>query len=119
MITGNNNNLEPASLKISRFGVQFNPAQLRARFYQQSHPDTQDLGHPHADRGQVFEAWERESDVVNAAGAGVGADEVEDPVAPCEVEVAAAEEVDPGFFEPEFADQEVGDVVCEGRGLEF
>ena len=56
---------------------------------------------------------------MNAAGAGVGADEVEDPVAPCEVEVAAAEEVDPGFFEPEFADQEVGDVVCEGGGLEL
>ena len=56
---------------------------------------------------------------MNAAGAGVGADEVEDPVAPCEVEVAAAEKVDPGFFEPLFADQEVGDVVCEGGGLEL
>lgn len=51
---------------------------------------------------------------MNAAGAGAGADEVEDPVAPSEIEVAAVEEVDCGFVMPAFADHEAGGVVREG-----
>jgi hypothetical protein len=54
---------------------------------------------------------------VDAAGACVGAYEVEDAIAAREVEVAAAEEVLEGFVVPAFADQEEGGVVREGRGL--
>jgi hypothetical protein len=59
----------------------------------------------------VFEAWERGSDIVDAALAGVGAYEVEDPFASHEVEDSAAEEGEDGFVVPFFADQEVGGVV--------
>lgn len=61
----------------------------------------------------MLEAWERNSDVVNAAVAGVGADEIEDPVAPRDIKVAAFEEVDCGFVLPAFADEEAGSVVGE------
>jgi hypothetical protein len=67
----------------------------------------------------VFEAWERGSDIVDAAVAGVGAYEVEDPFASHEVEDSAAEEGEDGFVVPFFADQEVGGVVREGRRLSW
>jgi hypothetical protein len=51
-----------------------------------------------------LEVREWESDVVNAAGAGVGAYEVEDAVAAREVELAAGEEDLEGFVVPFFAD---------------
>jgi hypothetical protein len=92
------------SFKVPRLSVQFDPTQLRAGFYQRSHAGTHDFGHSQPDRVQVVEAWERDSDVVDAAGAGVGAYEVEDPAGSRDVEVAAAEEGQEGFFVPAFAD---------------
>ena len=50
----------------------------------------------------MFEAWERGSDVVGTAG--VGADEVEDPVTSREIENGAAEECAEGLVVPAFAD---------------
>jgi hypothetical protein len=67
----------------------------------------------------VFEARERDSDIVDAAGAGVGAYEAEDSFASHEVEDSAAEEGEEGFVVPFFADQEAGGVVREGRRLSW
>ena len=52
----------------------------------------------------MFEAWERDSDIEDAAWAGMGAYEAEDSFASHEVEDSAAEEREDGFAVPEFAD---------------